>query len=192
VLLVHGIWDTGRNFRHLIQRLERAGHPAVHTVELRPNTGSAPLSALAEQVDAAASALLAKEGTTQLDLVGFSMGALVARYWLQRLGGNARTRRFVSISGPHQGTWTAWFMPLAGVRQMRPSSALLRDLARDERPFADVEVHVLWTPFDLMVFPPRTACIPGAKSEHRVTTLLHRFMLTNGTALDRVVEILNG
>ena len=42
-----------------------------------------------------------------IDLLGFSIGAVIARTSIQLLGGHRRTRRFTSVGSPQQGTLTA-------------------------------------------------------------------------------------
>jgi triacylglycerol lipase len=116
----------------------------------------------------------------------------VSRYWIQRLGGRARVRRFVSISGPHAGTANAYALPFAGVRDMRPGSALLTDLARDADPWGEVEVHCFWTPFDLMVVPARSAILPGARTVQRFPVAMHRWMLTDARVISAVRDVLRG
>jgi triacylglycerol esterase/lipase EstA (alpha/beta hydrolase family) len=192
VLLVHGIWDSGERLEPLARALERSGVGPTRALDLAPNDGSASIEALAEQVASEADALRRETGASRIDLVGFSMGALVARYYLQRLDGRAHTRRFVSISGPHAGTMTAYAMPKAGARQMRPRSALLADLARDEDPWGDVEVHTMWTPMDAMILPARSSQLRGAARDHRVAVPLHGWMITHPRAVGRVAEILTG
>ena len=46
-----------------------------------------------------------------IDLVGFSMGGVISRIWMQELGGACRTNRFISIGSPHLGTLTAQLVP---------------------------------------------------------------------------------
>ena len=101
VLLVHGIDDDARTLAPLANGLARAGFLDVQIVELKPNNGDAPIAVLAGQVAEAAGSLRARTGSARVDVVGFSMGALVSRYYLQRLEGRNHVRRFVSISGPH-------------------------------------------------------------------------------------------
>lgn len=189
VLLVHGIWDDGARFARMRAALERARR-TVRAVDLVPNDGSAPIERLAEQVERAADELVAEGAKGRLDLVGFSMGALVSRYWLQRMDGRARCRRFVSISGPHAGTVQARWLPfLAGVRQMTPGSPLLVDLAADAEPFGEVEAHSVWSPYDLMIVPPTSSRLRAAR-EHRLPILLHRWMISDARVIGRVREIL--
>jgi triacylglycerol lipase len=186
-LFVHGIWDSAARVAPLRQGLEMRGVSNVHAFDLVPNTGSATIPELAVQVQAAAEKL----GGARFDLVGFSMGALISRYYLQRLGGLKRVRRFISISGPHAGTLTAYALPfLRGVQQMRPNSALLQDLARDEHPFGAVDVHTLTTPFDLMIVPSTSAELRGSKSHKSFPVKMHRWMITDARVLDHVAQLL--
>jgi triacylglycerol lipase len=191
VLLVHGLWDTAGRLAPLVEGLRARGIEPLATVDI-PNHGGVPFEQLGELVRARADALLAEHGARQLDLVGFSMGALACRYYLQRCGGRDRTRRFVSISGPHRGTLTAYSLPLAGIRQMRPGSALLADLERDPAPFGDVAVHCVYTPYDLMIVPATSSVLPGALSVHRIPVPVHRWMIRDPRVHDTVAQLLVG
>lgn len=186
VLLVHGIWDTGKKLDALARAIEGAGISPVRTVDLVPNDGSAPIPELAKLVERAADAI----DTERVDVVGFSMGALVSRYFIQRLSGRRRVRRFVSIAGPHAGTALARLMPGRGVRDMRRESALLSDLASDADPWGEVEVHTIWTPYDLMIRPTSSSLLPRSKSDTKIPTAMHRFLVTDARSLRRVTEIL--
>jgi triacylglycerol lipase len=189
VLIVHGIWDSKARVRTLEQGLLRRGLTHVVAFDLKPNDGRAPLATLAAQVEREVAALLATFGGP-IDLVGFSMGALIARYYLQRLGGKAHVRRFISISGPHHGTLTAHALPLAGLRDMRPGSALIRDLEQDPDPYGDVEVHCLYTPYDLMIVPPTSSLLRQARSVQRIDVPIHRMMITRRAPIDAVARLL--
>jgi triacylglycerol lipase len=191
VLLVHGIWDDGAKLGTMRRAIERAGLGPVAAIDLVPNDGRGPILELAGIVAREARALAARAPSSRIDVVGFSMGALVVRAWIQRAGGKALVRRFVSISGPHAGTLTALAIPYAGVREMRPGSPLLRELEADPDPWGEVEVHVLYTPFDLMIVPPSSSRLRGARSEQRLPIALHRWMIEDPRAIERVVAILS-
>jgi triacylglycerol esterase/lipase EstA (alpha/beta hydrolase family) len=189
-LLVHGIWNTRENFATMRTALEVAGVNPVLAIDLAPNNGSVPIATLASQVNDAAERLSRDAAVDRIDVVGFSMGALVTRYWIQRGGGRARVRRFVSISGPHAGTANAYALPFAGVREMRPGSTLLRDLSQDTDPWGAVEVHCFWTPFDLMIVPARSGVLAGARTVKRVPVAMHRWMVTDPRVIREVVALL--
>jgi triacylglycerol esterase/lipase EstA (alpha/beta hydrolase family) len=189
VLLVHGIDDDASAFGAMRARLEREGWTQVQAMSLVPSDGSEGIPALAQQVAREAEALRARTGARRIDVVGFSMGALVSRYWLQVHGGRLVVRRFISISGPHAGTRMAWLRRGKGLRQMRPGSALLRYLQSERRPWGEVEVHSFWTPWDLTIFPATSSRLRGA-SERTFPVLLHPWMVSDARVIDAVVEVL--
>lgn len=190
VLIAHGIWDSERRIQTLTHGLRDRGFPHVTAFTFKPRDGSAPLSLLAEQIADHTERLCAEHHVEQIDLVGFSMGALTGRYYLQRLGGRRRVRRFISISGPHHGTFMAYGMSLPGIRDMRPHSALIQDLERDADPWGDVETHVIYTPFDLTILPATSSELRGARSTHRVPVPVHRWMIRDPRVLDLTAKLL--
>ena len=111
VVMVHGFGDTGRLFRRMSRTLEERGHaclaPTMSPADAR--LGIEDLSVkLASFVDGEVPA------GAPMAMVGFSMGALVVRHYLQALGGARRTRAFFSIAGPHGGTMNAYLYPGRG------------------------------------------------------------------------------
>ena len=120
VVLVHGIWNTASIFSILKAHLEDQGW-SVYALSMTPNNGDARLETLAEQVGQFVDKCVGPQ--QPIDLVGFSMGGLVSRYYVQRLGGLGRVQRLVTVSAPHRGTALGLFSDRPGVRQMRPGSA---------------------------------------------------------------------
>jgi len=118
VVLVHGIYDTVAIFRRMKPYLERHRFP-VQAIPLIPNDGRAPLDELAGQLDAQVRAAFGAGET--IHLVGFSMGGLVSRYYVQRLGGIQRVGKFITIGTPHRGTRTAFLHSGMGARERLPA-----------------------------------------------------------------------
>lgn len=188
ILCVHGIWASAKRIQPLVRGLAGQGLPSVCAIDLWPNTGRATIERLAEQLAGEVARLERVHGAGQVDLVGFSMGALVSRYFIQRLGGKAHVGRFVSIAGPHAGTWTAYALPFAGTRQMRPGSALLRGLAADRDPFGPVEVHCVYTPLDLMIVPAHSSILREARHVRAVPAAMHRLLLSDRRVHEQVAR----
>jgi triacylglycerol lipase len=191
IVVVHGIWDNERSVGPLAAGLRARGHAEVHTLSLDPPWGNASIEELAQQLAQRVDRLRGQLGVSEVDIVGFSMGALVSRTYLQLLGGASHVRSFVSISGPHRGTLTAYALPLRGVRQMRPGSALLTLLGSDVTQLHNVAVHCLVTPYDAMIVPSDSGVLSGARSVHRVPVLLHRLMLFDVRVHTLVAELLH-
>lgn len=188
VLLVHGLLDTTTVFNKMSTYLTNLGW-SVHTLNLIPNNGVSKLEKLAEQV---ANYINKNFSPTQtLDLIGFSMGGIVTRYYLQRLGGIERVQRYISISAPNKGTLTAHLLPFPGIAQMRPQSPFLKDLNEDaETLLTKLNVTVMWTPLDLMIIPAHNSRMSVGR-EIKLPVLLHSWMLADQRTLATVAEILS-
>ena len=96
----------------------------------------------------------------KFDLVAFSMGGLVSRYYIQKLGGYKRVRRFVTISTPNHGSVLAWLRGEVGVKQMRPGSEMLRDLNGDMSKLVPLDYTSIYTPVDLTIIPAVSSRMP--------------------------------
>lgn len=183
VILIHGIWDTKTIFNTMSARLTQLGW-CVHSLNLTPNDGSLGLKSLAQQLADYISQTFDPEQS--IDIVGYSMGGLVSRYYVQRLGGINRVQRFIAISSPHNGTLTAYSLPLPGYLDMRPGSNFLQDLNRDAATLAQINFTSMWTPFDAMILPSHSSQMPVGK-EIKLNVWLHRQMVTDTQSINALV-----
>ncbi|MBN2362422.1 MAG: alpha/beta fold hydrolase [Deltaproteobacteria bacterium] len=185
-VLVHGIFDTGRIFATLARDLESRGF-VCHAPTLRPRGGLQPLESWARQL--AAVVELEVPASEKFHLIGFSMGGMVCRYFVQRLGGGARLGRLVTISTPHHGSRAAWLLATPGSRQLRPGSDFVRDLNRDVAVLAAYGFTSLWTRFDLMVVPARSSVIAPARCRE-FPVPLHALMVWDRRVIAAVADAL--
>ncbi len=185
VLLIHGIGDTHRVFQSMAAYLSDRGW-SVHHLDLVPNRGEVGLDQLALQVRDYVAIHLPQQ---PFDLVGFSMGGIVSRYYLQRLGGLQQVQRFITLSSPHNGTLTAYARNRPGVKQMRPGSDLLQDLNSTLAELKQVQFTSLWTPYDLMILPAHSSRLPVGQMG-TIPALAHPLMLRDRRSLEAVASIL--
>lgn len=187
VLLIHGIDDTVHVFSSMVTYLsDRVGVP-IHTLNLIPNNGDVGLDKLALQIQAYVEQHM--KSVERFDLVGFSMGGIVSRFYIQRLLGWQRVRRFITLSAPHNGTWTGHLRRNAGAAQMRPDSPFLKDLNDSVGDLNQVEFISVWTPYDLMIVPASSSALPVGK-EIQLPVLAHPWMLTDRRSLSAIAEAL--
>lgn len=173
VLLIHGIKDDARKMEPMARYLRAQGWDAK-TMSCSPSWGQKGLDVLAGQV-----AQFIGENYApgqKIDLVAFSMGGLVTRYYLQRLGGLERVQRYITLSTPHHGTLLAYLLPNSGCRQMRFGSPFLRDLASDADRLAQLDFTSFWTPLDAIIVPAQSSIMPQARNE-RMMVALHPLMV---------------
>ena len=182
LVLVHGLWDTPRLFRRLIQVLDQPDLPLL-APHLPHRFGAVPLRQLARDLDQAIQQRFGAD--MPIDLFGFSMGGVVSRIWLQELNGVRRTRRFFSVGSPQNGTLAAQLIPrplLAGAADMKVGSDLLRDLNGTATLLAQLECHSYFCRWDLMVFPFWTAILPSG-SHRMIDVWTHQQLIAHPRAL---------
>ncbi|MBZ8179803.1 esterase/lipase family protein [Oscillatoria salina] len=186
-ILIHGIHDTNSVFDRMSASLIEQGW-SVHSLDLIPNNGFASIEQLARQLAEYISEVFPPE--QPLDLIGFSMGGIVTRYYLQRLGGIKRIQRYISISAPNNGTLTGYALPFPGIMQMRPASNFLADLNSDvEEKLSQINCTWIWTPYDLMILPPNSSQMPVGK-QIQLPVLMHSWMLKDPQVIATVTAAL--
>jgi len=182
VVLVHGILEDGHAFYSLKSRLENHGIRCL-VPQLKPNSGRGGLEKIAEGLKSDIDKEFGE--TDRIAIVAFSMGGLVSRYYLQKLGGAARCEELITISSPHHGTKTAHFFPTKGAEQMRPGSPFLKDLEETEDTLGDIPIVSYRTPMDLMILPTHSSV--WARAENRSHNVaLHPLMLHTKSVLDDI------
>ncbi|MHB1474608.1 MAG: lipase family alpha/beta hydrolase [Dermatophilaceae bacterium] len=154
ILLVHGMVDNRSVFALLRRGLRRRGFGRVVSINYSPWTTDVRVAAaqLAQEVEA----LVAETGYERIHVVGHSLGGLIARYYVTRLGGDARVHTLVTLGTPHGGTFNAYALPSNLCCQLRPGSALMRELGAPV-PSCQTRFVAYWSDLDQMIFPQRNA-----------------------------------
>ncbi|MEU0392854.1 alpha/beta fold hydrolase [Streptomyces sp. NPDC006208] len=157
VVLLHGFIDNRSVFVLLRRSLVGPGRRHVECLNYSPLTRD--VRTAAELLGRHIEEICIRTGHHEVDIVGHSLGGLIARYYVQRLGGDQRVRTLVTLGTPHSGTTVA---PLAGahpvVRQMRPDSPVIEEL-RSPAPGCRTRFVCFWSDLDQIMAPIETACI---------------------------------
>jgi pimeloyl-ACP methyl ester carboxylesterase len=156
ILLVHGLIDNRSIFTVLRTSLARRGFGSIAAVNYSPFEGDVRVLAarLAEQVER----LVEESGYERIHLIGHSLGGIVARYYVTRLGGDERVHTLVTLGSPHGGSVLGYLVPAGIPAQLRPGSALVRELAAPV-PGCRTRFIAYWSDLDELVFPQRNAAI---------------------------------
>lgn len=154
ILLVHGIMDNRSVFTVFQRTLRRRGFGVVHAVNYSLFTGD--IRTAAHELRAHVERLREQTGADRVHIVGHSLGGMIARYYVQRMGGSAAVDTLVTLGSPHTGTLTAYLLPTPLARQLRPGSALLEELTLPA-PGCSTRFLVVWSRMDQMIVPQRNA-----------------------------------
>jgi pimeloyl-ACP methyl ester carboxylesterase len=156
-VLLHGFVDNRSVFVLLRRSLARHGWRHLECLNYSPLT--CDIRTAAELLGRHIEEICVRTGHREVDIVGHSLGGLIARYYAQRLGGDQRVRTLVTLGTPHSGTTVA---PLASahpiVRQMRPGSSVIEEL-RMPAPGCRTRFVSFWSDLDQLMIPIETACI---------------------------------
>jgi pimeloyl-ACP methyl ester carboxylesterase len=182
VLLLHGFVDNRSAFTMLRRSLLQHGWTRVQALNYSPLTSD--IRTAAEQLGPHIEQVCEQSGHRRVDIVAHSLGGLVARYYVQRLGGDARVRTLVTLGTPHSGTRAVPALaphPLA--RQMRPGSPVLTELAAPAKG-CRTRFVAFWSDLDQLMIPVEAARLehPDLRTKNiKVSGIGHLSLPVHGT-----------
>ncbi len=157
-----------------MRTLEAQGYPCL-APSLTPNDCSAGVRALSVQL---ARAIDARFGPrAPVVLIGFSMGGLITRDYVQNLAAPGQVRGAFLLSPPNHGTLWAAFAH-GGTRELGTGSRFLQTLNHNVQVWQHVPVRTYWTPLDLMIVPSTSSLWPVGDTQ-AVLCLSHPWMVRN-------------
>jgi pimeloyl-ACP methyl ester carboxylesterase len=156
ILLVHGVVDNRSIFTVLRRALRRRGFGRVWTMNYHVLTHD--LRAAATRLEQTVESICHQTGYERIHVIGHSMGGLIARYYVQRMGGDARVHTLVTLGSPHAGTRAARLIPGGVFRQLRPDSDIVQELTRPA-PECRTRFLCFWSDLDALMVPKQAARI---------------------------------
>lgn len=150
VVLLHGYLMNRTNWIWLGPRLASLGiGPLYGTSYFSPQSLDRSAEHLARFVDD----VRAREGAERVDILAHSLGGVVARHYIEHLGGASRVRRVVTIATPYRGTIWAWLV-FGGAR-----SALMRHAVEPTSHPGGVPFFSIWSRSDNIVVPAESSAL---------------------------------
>jgi pimeloyl-ACP methyl ester carboxylesterase len=169
-VLVHGLIDNRSIFTVMRRSLRRRGFAQICSWNYSPLLTDVARGA--EDLGAHIERICAQTGHDRVHVVGHSLGGLIARYHVQRQGGDRRVESLVTLGTPHSGSVLARALPTPLIRQLRPGSPLLRELD-EPAPGCRTPVTAIYSDLDQVVRP-----IASGRCEH--PDLVTRNVLVRG------------
>jgi triacylglycerol lipase len=184
IVLVHGFISTGKIFFYIKKKLEAHGHKC-YAPTLKPIDAKYGIEDLAIKLKDYIENKL--ESHSKFVLVGFSLGAIVCRYYLQELGGIERVDQLITISAPHRGSYLSYLYPGKGMKQLRPQSDFLKILETKEFLLNGIALFSYRTPLDLMIIPNNSSVWKIAINK-RFISPMHSSMLINSKLMNEIIK----
>ncbi len=160
VLLLHGLFVNKASWFWFKYRLQRQGINNVVTMNLSSWHNEEVLTELvAKKVDE----LRHQVGVNKINIVGHSMGGMIARNYIQLRGGSDKVERLVCLGSPHHGSKLAAFTldPLG--KLLIPNSVFLQRLNQAPIP-ESVATTNIYTSKDNMVLPNESCQLPWGQN----------------------------
>jgi pimeloyl-ACP methyl ester carboxylesterase len=118
----------------------------------------------AEDLKRFVESVLGTTGEPQVDVVAHSLGGVIARYAIQRLGLRDTVRTLVTMATPHQGTYAAQYANTTLTRSLRPSSEVIRDLNAEDLTGYPTRFFSIFSDRDVYVVPHEGMTHPEAEN----------------------------
>lgn len=192
VVLVHGALHNRSGFLLFKRALRRVGFRHVDTWNY--NLLGHSVKDLAEGLRDHIFDVLHDTGATHVHVVGHSLGGLIARYYVQELGGHDKVHTCITLGTPHQGTYAAIVARGKAANELRPGSPLLRQLKKGARE-GSIQTRFVsfYSNLDSMILPASNAKItePGLDAHNvLVKDLGHLSLLSSRKVIRHVVRLL--
>jgi pimeloyl-ACP methyl ester carboxylesterase len=158
VLLLHG-YNCNRGLWNAWMTQFRRQGAGFMALSMEPVNGS--IECYTPMIEDAVRRLTEATGKAPL-VVAHSMGGLAARAWWRAHGQPGRVHAMVTIGTPHAGTPIAYLGWARNVREMRPGSDWLRELALCEQAKPLPPMTCYASACDQIVCPTASALLPGA------------------------------
>jgi len=160
LLLIHGITCNRRIWRSWLPRLAAAGFGPIRATDLEPVF--ADIEIHAARVERELRALQQQSNGAPVAIVAHSMGGLVARAALRRVGPGVISQ-IITIATPHHGTQPARWFHWLPLQQMYPGSAWLRALNAAQEEGSATALTSIYSLEDNLIVPARSAVLKHAR-----------------------------
>lgn len=156
IIMVHGVIDNHSIFTVLRRGLSRRGFGRVISLNYSPLTDD--IRRVSRRLGMLVESVCRETGYERVHIVGHSMGGLIARYYVQSMGGDARVHTLVTLGAPHGGSAYAKMLPHSLARQLRPESEFIAELGKPA-PGCRTRMIAIWSDLDQVIVPQRNARI---------------------------------
>jgi triacylglycerol lipase len=193
ILFVHGVVHNWSAFVTLKRGMSKLNWENLYTFNYGTihNNVLQMVDALGEKVDQ----ILIETGAKQIDLIGHSLGGIVARTFMTLGEGRGKVHTLVTLGTPHQGTNLSFFAKGfsrgALDKDLKANSFLIRLLHETALPKSS-KVISIYSPFDWTVRPAKNAeaiGLPESCFENvKLDDIGHAGLLYSEEAFDAVVR----
>jgi len=153
VVLIHGFMASAGVFRPMRKRLEEEAFAQVASFS------HAPLMSVPRIAKSLKKVIDRIHAGARIHLVGHSLGGLVARWYVQELGGHDRVVQTISLASPFAGTKHANVLPILIGKSLTTESKILHKLRSRAHEFEVPHLSIV-AEEDTLIIPRKSAIFP--------------------------------
>lgn len=191
IIYVPGFGAPPYHSRYLRSRLEVEGFDVVEADLPHLQVGDVKKSAAALAVEVQKARY--RFDAEKVNLVCHSLGGIISRYYLQKLGGWKHVHRTVYLGTPHKGVYLAVFglFTKAG-RQIMPNSRLIKDLNSDPSRCRNIKCLSVVSNFDEIVIPHDSSILDCGYNKSVNWPIGHWGIVFSNKAIGWIVDFFDG
>jgi len=165
----------------------------VHAIKL-PYLGVGDMDENAAILSKEVERLCSKSRIGKVNLVGYSLGGLIARIYLQNYEGVQRLGRAVFVGSPQNGIYTAYPVSFTkGGRQVRFGSDFMRELNKNFSCRCDsARCLSIYLSRDIIICPSKAARIPCGYNLELKQPIFHWSLVFSHEVIRKVADFLKG
>lgn len=129
----------------------------------------------------------------KVNLIGHSLGGIISRYYLQRLGGWKYVNRAVYLGTPHKGVyWAALVLMTKAGRQLMHNSKFIEELNNDPSRCRNIKCLSIISTFDEMVVPRSSGILECGYNKTVNWPVGHWGMVFSNKVMAWIVDFFDG
>jgi pimeloyl-ACP methyl ester carboxylesterase len=183
VLLLHGLFHNRACWLWARFRLRNRGYKALYAINLPPWYD---VERLTERVSKKVDELRHSSGVDKIHLVGYSMGGMIARNYIQLRGGEQKVEACVLLSCPNGGSKLVPFALTPLGKHLLPGSEFLQRLAAAPLP-PEVRLTAIVNRHDNMSLPLENGRLAGVRNIE-LTGMGHVSVLYRSRAIEAIAQ----
>ena len=157
IILVHGLGGRRGDLLPMECYLRFSGRKRTYRIGIDDKRS---LSGKSRSLALFIQKVLQMNDCSQVDIVAYSLGGIVARLAILDHGIASHVRRLVTLGTPHRGTIPARYMDTRLIRDLHPDSPVIQRLNRSKWP-KGIKGTTFWSKNDLFVLPSQSASVSG-------------------------------
>lgn len=187
LVFVHGLGGSRGDFLPMAWYLWLRGRKRSYRIHFDNGQG---IDEMAEALARFVEEVVEATGEPQVEVVGHSLGGVLARIALAEHDLPARVRTLITLGTPHHGTYPARYGNTQATRGLRPDSDVIRRLEAAGWP-GEVRGITFFSHSDLLVLPAESAAVDGTEQVD-ATPFTHYSYLIDPDCWSAVARALDG